>query len=166
MFSSNCTRNKELFSVFFLFRGFPQQLNIQICLKLTPHFSSFPWWKTKRQKTKKKLEAHIEKKMATQTTTQTRLSRRVISRRRERDKAEVAERRQNTEWHQRALLMHSACHRIQQQGRISHSSLHKTSPQQQQQQTHKRTRACARRGAVMQPHTAIRTCINICALHV
>lgn len=118
------------------------------------------------EKTKKpkKLEAHVEKKMATQTTTQTRLSRRVISRRRERDKAEVAERRQNTEWHQRALLMHSACHRIQQQGRISHSSLHKTSPQQQQQQTHKR--ACARQGAVMQPHTGIHTCINIGALHV
>lgn len=53
MFSSNYTRSKELFSVFFLFRGFPQRLNIQICLKLTPHFSSFPRWKTKRQKTKK-----------------------------------------------------------------------------------------------------------------
>lgn len=46
----------------------------------------------------------------------------------QRGKSGVAERRQNTEWHRHALLMHSTCHRIQQQGEISHKSLHKICP--------------------------------------
>lgn len=54
------------------------------------------------------------------------------------------------------MLMHSACHRIQQQGKISQDSLHKMFLQQQQQQPQQtRKRLRAHRGAHTHKHAHI-----------